>query len=316
MPRYLIIRFIENFFRRWWLYVLPTLLMGVVGVSWVSQQKDEYRSDAVIYAESDSFLSELTAVNNAGTSFETPASLASQRLANLLSTGTFIDDIATKAGFEVNNAVETAIRKSVSTWSDGNNLVHVAAKTADPQQSLTLVNATIDSFIAWEIRSNVNEASVAESFYNDLLVTLSTGLNDAQQARTTYVAAHPDPVIGARPLAETIEITRLNDAVITAQKKYDDALAKRDDAQLASKQTETDVTQRFKVVDRPEAPTAPESGKKKTIIGFATYLILGGLLTLAMTVVGTLVDRTIRLPVDVGQRLKVPMLTSLPEVRS
>lgn len=316
MPRYLLVRLIENFFRRWWLYLLPTLLMVAVGVYSLSEPKDEYRSAAVIYAESDSFLSELTAVNNAGTSSEPPASLASRRLANLLSTSTFIDDIATKAGFELDDDVEVAIRKSVSTWNDGNNLVHIAATTADPGQSLTLVSATIDSFIAWAIESNINEASVAESFYNDLLTTLSTGLSDAQQARATYVAAHPDPVIGARPLAETIEITHLNDAVTTAQRKYDDALAKRDDAQLASMQTETDVTQRLRVVDRPELPTAPESGAKKRIIGFATYLTLGGLLTLAMTVVGTLVDRTIRLPVDVGQRLKAPMLTSLPEVRS
>ena len=60
MSRPFVLRLLETFFRRWWLYMLPAVLLVAVGAQSVVTAKKEYVSKGVLYVESETLLSKLT----------------------------------------------------------------------------------------------------------------------------------------------------------------------------------------------------------------------------------------------------------------
>lgn len=319
MSRRSLLRILDAFFRHRWWYVLPALLLVGVGLATAASAEGVYRSSGVMYAESETLLSRLTAVRgDGGTGYETPASLAGQQMNGLLQTDEFVRSIAARSGLEEAVADGTrqlpTVRSSISVWANGYNLVQVAATDADPQVAYQLVRATVDTFIQWVVDANLSDSSAAEGFLGDLVTTYRDEVQGARAELDAYLRDHPGPAAG-RPLAEQVDIDRLTSVVSTAEARYAAALTKSEDARLATAQTKGDVAQRLRLVDAPEIPTAAESTLQGRVLTVGMFLALALLLTSGAVVAASLVDTSFRFPADVGDRLHRPVLAVLPEVR-
>ena len=65
MSRSFALRLLETFFRRWFLCLLPALLLIGVGVESVATAQSKYVSKGVLYVESETLLSKLFTQTNA-----------------------------------------------------------------------------------------------------------------------------------------------------------------------------------------------------------------------------------------------------------
>jgi uncharacterized protein involved in exopolysaccharide biosynthesis len=319
VSRNLLSRLLETFFRRWWLYLVPLVLLGIVGAMSVAKTKSAYKSFGTFNVETSTVLSNLSGNTDQGLTVQSPATETSNRLNSLLQTDQYIKDIVADA--KLTEAVKSGaltlsdVRKSITTSPNGSNLVTVVAASRDPVVAQKLAAATIDAYVQSQIDTDASQSTAAVQFFDQLLKSDQVSLDQANQALTSYLAAHPSPVVGTRPDDEASEIARLNAAVTAAQNEYNNTLGKSQDAQLSTAQTKADVGQRLRVVDAPQVPLAPQAKLKKSILTFATFLILGLLLSGGAVVLATVLDHSLRSADDVEQRLGMRTLAVVPDVR-
>jgi uncharacterized protein involved in exopolysaccharide biosynthesis len=316
VSRSLLLRLLENFFRRWYLYLVPVVLLGLVGVFSVASTKKQFQSLGTFNVESSTVLSTLSGSSDSNFGYDSPALSTSKRIGSLLQTDQFIKDVAAKAKLDTaltaSQITIGEIRSSMAAWPNGANLVNVTATNRNPAVAQALVGATIDAFVQGIVDSQASQSKVATAFFTDLVQTYQVDLDKARHAVDDYVAAHPAPAIGLRADDEQADLTRLNADFTQAQSRYDDAVNKKQDAELSTEKTKADVGERLRLVDSPQLPQAPLGGLKTSLTSFATFLVLGVLLAGGAVVVGTLLDRTIRTPSDVS-KLEVRLLTVVPD---
>jgi hypothetical protein len=191
--------------------------------------------------------------------------------------------------------------------------VNVTATNVDPAVAQALAGATINAFVQSIITSQASQSNAATAFFSDLVTTYQADLDKTRQSLAAYLTAHPAPIVGSRSDEEQAELTRLNSDVTQAETRYDDALSKKQDAELTTEKTKADVGERLRLVDAPTLPTTPLGGMKKTVTSFATFLVLGVMLAAGAVVVGTLLDHSVRTPSDVP-RLGFRLLTVVPDM--
>ena len=68
MSRSFALRLLETFFRRWWLCLIPVVLLTGFGVASATSAKSQYFSQGVIYVESQTLLSKLTGTDSGASS--------------------------------------------------------------------------------------------------------------------------------------------------------------------------------------------------------------------------------------------------------
>jgi uncharacterized protein involved in exopolysaccharide biosynthesis len=205
------------------------------------------------------------------------------------------------------------LRRSLSFAPNGSNLVEVRASRPVPDESPRLAAAAVASYIDFVVEANLSESSSAEAFLGGVVDGYDEKVAAARDALNTYLFSHPEPDAGSRPALEQTEIARLESAVEAAEERYTDALDKLEDAQLASAQTQADVSQRLRLVDEPQTPTAPQGSMRDKAMTMAMFGSLGFLLSAAAIVAGAVMDRSIRTTVDVTERLHSVALAALPE---
>jgi capsular polysaccharide biosynthesis protein len=205
------------------------------------------------------------------------------------------------------------IRSSIGAAPNGANLVNVTATNIDPAVAQALAGATIDAYVHSIISSQASQSNAAITFFSDLLTTYQADLATARQSLNSYLTAHPAPIVGARSDEEQAELARINSDVTQAQTRYDDALSKKQDAELTTEKTKADVGERLRMVDAPALPAAPLGSMKKAITSMATFVILGIMLAAGAVVVGTQLDHSIRTSSDVS-RLGLRLLTVVPDM--
>src|SRR4051812_36332753 len=91
----------ETFFRRWWLFLIPVVLLGAIGVYSVLGAGTRYRSSGVVLVNTDTLLSKL-ALNSSGSNFrgDTAATYTSRQVNTLLQTDGFLDTVISNAGLD------------------------------------------------------------------------------------------------------------------------------------------------------------------------------------------------------------------------
>jgi hypothetical protein len=311
---------VETFFRRWFLFLVPFVLLLALGVQSVATAKKEYVSKGVLYVESETLLSKLTGTDPApNNGFETPAQAANTRLSSLLGTDEFIRSIVDRAGLTdaVNGGLLTlgGVRSSIGTTPSSPNTLHVGGQHADPQIAFRLATATIDSFIQWVIDRSLTDSAAAEKFFQEQATTYKVDRDTTQAALQQWLKVHLEPLVGTRPAGDEIELSRLQAEANAAEKRYTDTLGKADDARLASAQTRSNVAGRLRLVDAPKVSAVSTLTKKKLVIQFAMFMFLGLALSGAAVFVGTVTDKSFRSPEEIRERLGVPLLAVIPESR-
>lgn len=311
-------RALEAVFRRWWLYLLLIALFGAIGVMLVAQRSDRYRSFGIVRVSGQSTLTEFTRIGgNSAVGFETPAAFTAREINAVIGTELFISSVAERAGIEeaLNAGLVSATELQRSIWasSDSDLLVRVNAAAADPLLAQVLADATIQSYLQWQIDDGVTESRSTEQFFESLLLPYQERVDAAQQALEDYTTANPGPAnVELRPVDEQAEIRQLSNEIERADQQLTAALQSLSDARLLTAQTETDVSQRLRVIDPPARPLAPESGLRDDAITILMFLTVGLVLAAAAAAVTALLDRTVRYPDEVERHLDVPVLASLP----
>ena len=152
MVRLVVLRILESYFRHRWLYLLPIVLMSILGVVFVLVTKPTYTAKGVLYVETQSYLASLTAVRDSNASWwTTPSQAVNQEISELLQTDAFVRAIIQRTSLEENMdkgpiIVETIIkstRENVWAVSLGNNQLQVNAVHEDPEIAYQIVTAVI-----------------------------------------------------------------------------------------------------------------------------------------------------------------------------
>lgn len=289
MPRLFISRLLETFFRRWWLYLLPIVLLFALGVASTLTSGSTYRSNGIVLVSSSSLLADLSGTTSNPFGQETPAAYTSRQVNTLLQTDQFLDLVVKNAGLTeamASGAVtRQSIRKSIFASATGDALVSVATTSSNPELSFRLAQSTIDSFTQFEVEAGqADSASAVDELTRQI---------EAQQ----------------QVVSDAADVTALQDA----RAKLEDYQKQLEQAKLVGDQAGADVAQRLRVIDTPIAPTAPESNRKADIQTVALFLALGVLVSVAALVVVTLMDHSVRYGEEIEAKLHLPVLATVPE---
>jgi capsular polysaccharide biosynthesis protein len=314
----ILLNVLETFFRHPLMHLVPILLFGALGVFTAATAQKEYRSAGVLNATSGTLLSDLTG-NVPAFGFESTATVTSRNIGQLLSTDAFLTDVIERAG--MTTAVESGIvtrdevRASITATPQGDNLISVAATTPRPEQSQRLAAATLDAFVEWVVSNDIQDANVRIDTYADIRDRYRDELNQTIAALNAYLLEHPAGDERNRPVGETLEIARLQDAVARANEALVGAEANVNDAQLAQNVARTVVTRQLRTIDEPQVPTYAQAGLRQAVMTIGIFGVLGTMLAVGIVVLAAMLDRTIRVPNDVSARFGVEVLAVVPPAR-
>ncbi len=320
VSRYMVVRMLDSFFRRWWLYLIPVVLLVGLGASKVAAAKSTYVASGTVNVASSTLLSTLSDVRgNPSYGYDTPATATGKQLNALVQTDQFVRDVAATAGLngQLSSGLITLdqVRAAVTSFAAGPNVLKVSATYADPATAQKLATATINRYIEMVLGSEVSDSTAAQSFYSQLAAKYKSEVTTARQRLEDYFAAHPSTPGKPRPDQEISDLSNLNSNATQAENRYNQAVGKSEDAQSSIQQVKSDINQRLRIVDAPQAGIK-QAQLKKSLLSFGMFFLIGLLLTLGMVVIATVLDRSVRNAVDVRDRLGLRLLATIPDVGS
>ncbi len=321
MAKTITLRLLDTYFRHRWLYLLPIVLMVIAAGIYIYQQQHLYMTSGIIFTEKSSLLSSLTAVDQQGYSWITPAQETAGQISDLIKTDAFIRAVIRETDLEAQmsrggTAVQDLIREirgDIFVSAAGNNQVQIFATSDNPRTAYQLAQAAINTFILWNINLDRTDSVTAEVFFQDLIRGYQADVLAAQDTLRSYLESHPKPVNGDRPDTETFEIQNLQSTLDAANTRLAQASQKAEDARLANVQVESNVRQKYMVVDAPGLTNEPATSKRKMATGAAVFLAAGLLLSGIAVVGATLFDQSLHLPVEVSQTLSLPVVAILSD---
>ena len=322
MSKIVILRLLDTYFRHRWLYLIPIGLMAVAAGFHIYNQQHLYMTGGIIFAEKSSLLSSLTAVDPEGFSWRTPAQETTGQISDLIRTDAFIRAVIKETDLEAEMGKGSStvddlireIRRSIFIYAVGNNGVQIYATYGDPRIAYQLAQATINTFILWNINLDRTDSGTAEVFFQDLIRGYQADVFAAQDALRSYLETHPNPASGDRTDIELFEIQTLQANLDSASARLARAAEKAEDARLAGVQIEGNIRQKYTVVDAPDIPNKSSASKRKMAKDAAMFLAAGMLLSGIAVVGATVFDQSIRTPMEVSQVLSLPVLATLSDV--
>lgn len=310
---------LETFFRRPIVYLLPLILLFAFGVYTALGADDEYQSVGVLHASSGSLLSELTG-DTPSFGYERPSTVTARTINDMMGTSAFLNSVVAEAGLEsdieAGLLTEDDIRDAVTARPHGDNLVAVAAVTPDPVRSQRLADATLDAFVDYVVSNDIADATVRIETYETLREQDLAAYEAARAELDQYLAEHPwsgDPNL--RPIDQQLAIGLLQEAVSRADEIYRESDENVDSARIAADVAETVVARQLRIVDEPEVSDAPLAGMRAAAMTVAMFLVIGVVLSAALVVLATVLDRTMRTPGDIEAKFGVDTIAVLPTAR-
>lgn len=324
MFRLVVFRLLESYFRHRWVYILPIVLMtGLSAYFILYRTEPKYISQGVLYVQDESLLASLTAINDNNTGWwTTPSQAISKQVTDLLQTDAFVRAIIGQTqlesemnqGNQVVSEIIATTRKNIWVNTIGDNQISINAADENPELAYEFVNATIESYLQWQINARRGESESAQGFFSDLIKTYEVELSSAREDMKNFLRNNPAPIRGDRPGEEQLEIDRLQANIDLAATRYANALDKEENSRLAMAQIESDMRQTYFVIDAPKLPTESATSLKEIAINGAIFIAVGFLLSAGAIVGAAILDRSFRLPIDVEHRLNLPVLAEIPDV--
>ena len=320
MNVHLVLRLLDTFFRRKWLYVLLIAVVGAAGFWSVASSEDSYRSIGTMKVEPDTRVAQLTgSESDPGFGFESPADATAQSIISLLGTGSFVDTVIVKSGLE--SAVQAGLttpdelRSSIGVFPDGTRLVKVVGAHRDPAVAQRLSAATMEAYVEAVMVDEISDNVVAREFLEEKVPDYEADVAAAEDALASWLSQNPLPSQGERSADQAVQLERLQDEVLERDRRLNEARAGIDQAQLSVEQKEAEVRQRFAVIDEPETPVAPLPRLRQAALTFIMALVLGSAIAFGAVVISTMLDRSLRFPGDVQDRLDMNLLAVVPHLR-
>ena len=311
-------RFLENFFRRWMLFIVPALLVIAVGGYQASKVPSTFRASGSLNIADNPLLHDITSARGSDiVNFETPSQATARTINEMLGTDNFIDDVAKRAGFVgvPDLVTRVKIRSNVYAAATGNRLLSVSASWEDANTSFQLAQAVIARYKDSVLASQIADSTQAATFWGDLAARYKDEVAKAEGVLEAWVQAHPAPTNGiARTTEDQLHLGRYNADIQRYTDQETNAQNKVEEANLLTGQSKSQVGERLQVVDAPTLPTSPESIRIKQAIIVVIYFALALVIVGAFTMTSTLLDRTVRSAEDVKMSGGLDVVATVPLV--
>ena len=313
---------LDNLFRRWPLFVLPVVLMGVLGASVANGTVALYSSSATLDASENPLLGELDlrGTDTAGKRL-TPAQATARFVEEQLRTDVYATSVAGASGLgpalEAGLISTGSIRRNVSAAPNGDSIMVIKATWADPLTAESLAQAAIDTYRAYIVETVANDSVAAVDFYTELQEQASEEVAAAQMTLEDYIDALPLLAEGvARPIEQELTIGRLNNALDRADAKVGAAETEIESARLQLAQARSEAGQSVRVIDPPSRPFAPGS-RTSTMAGIMlAFGALGLLISGTALVLTTALDRSVRFAADMSAATGSALVATVPELKA
>lgn len=323
MVRLIILRLTESFFRNRGLYQLPVVLMIVLAGLYVLFAPRVYVSSGTLYVQEGSLLSSLAGSGGGGSWWITPAQAAVSEFNELMGTDAFVRSVVHKTALEATITSDPSltdeaiweVRQSVSFSAVGDNLIRFSGTFGDPIIAQQIAQATIDTYLQWKLNTDQRESVVAQEFFAKQIEPFQQELAQAQTELRAFLEAHPEPVRGNRPTDEALALDQLRGRVSQAIDRIENARTRSDDARLAQSIAESEVYQKYRVVDAPQLPVKPTLGIRGVLMNIVIFVAVGVFLSVIGIAGGAVLDRSLRFPLDVRHSLSLPVLAMMPDTR-
>lgn len=322
MIRTAILRLLESYFRHRWLYLIPIVLLTAVAVAFMMTTTPKYVAKGVLYVQQESYLATLTAVRtNQESWWVSPAQATTNDLNELMQTNAFIRAIinqtklesAMSMGDQVVDDLIAETRNSLRIYPLGDNQVMISSSSDDPEVAYQLVNGVIESYVQWQVNIQRAESEAALAFFTDVLQSYAASLEAAREEMRQYLEANPEPLRGERSGIQQIEIQRLQSNIDLLAARQANAMDKEENARLSLAQLESDIRQTYLLIDAPDLPQEPDVSLRELALKMAIFVVVGILISFGAVVGGAILDRSLRLPLDVEQSLELPLLALVPD---
>jgi capsular polysaccharide biosynthesis protein len=323
MVRLAMLRILESYFRHRWLYLVPMVVALAAGAAYVAKAPPKYFAAGRLYVEKDSLLQSLTSTSTDGNWWVTPSQSTTNEINALLATRAFVRSAIQKTDLEANMSGEpeavdkafTTFQEAVQVAPNGDKLVEVSAKSDDPKLAYQMTIATMEAYVQWKINSDYQESTTAKTFFENLMKPYKDDVDKTRAELVAYLDAHPTPVRGDRPPQEQLEVDRLQAAVTRAEERFNTAQNNEESARLAMAKSESVTRQTYMILDQPEMPREAKLTMKGIAQDMILFFAVGVVLSVAGILWGALLDRTLRLPIDVRNSLHLPVLAMIPDGR-
>lgn len=312
-------RLFDQFFRRWWLFLLPVVIIGAVGVYVASGFSGEFVSKGRLSASANPLVEQPVVRGNDIGAFESPAAGTARLINEQLRTDSFLDDVAARSG--LGELIETGLlerdvlRNQLFAYQNGENILTVEAAWGDSATSFALVDATISAYLEYVAEVVTVDSNDAVEFYSSRKSDAELIFADADAELESYIASLPASVrFESLPLENQIEIESLTAA---ANRANDDVRAAQnliDEATLQAREFERAAFQKLRTVDAPQVPEEAESTITQQAITVIMFTIIGALVALAALVVSTIADRSIRSRAQFARILNDGAVVTVPSV--
>ena len=313
------LRLTDRVFRHPLRFLLPIVLLAAVGVFQAQQSPETYLSEGVLSAASNPLVSDTEIRGTSLQAFESPAEGTSRIVNEQLRTAAFTISIIERAGLgealELGLITLDTVRENVWTEPDGNSLLKVNARWADPRTSFQLVTATIDSYFEYLKETVASDGSEAEQYFTELRDEAQADLDAAQRELSTLIDGLPAIADGEdRPIEVEIQVDALTDRVTRAEEQLASAQENIDGARLAVFQSQSEAGRSLLVIDAPTQPTLPESTLRDTIKTMGMFIVLGFVLAAILLVVTTMLDQSVSTTADLASIDGLNLIAMVPPI--
>jgi hypothetical protein len=293
------VRLVDQFFRRWFWYVLPVLLLALVGVRAANNVGQQFTSSGTLSASENPLVATPQARGTTIGQYEAPATGIARLINEQMLSDAFVDDVAKRAGLgdALTSGIITPdiIRQQVGASAQGQNLLAVQASWSDPKTSFLLVDSTITSYLNLIAETVAIDSEEAIQFWTGVKSDAQKDVDAAQNALDTYTRTLPKLAVGEQLSAgQQLDLNRLNSNLDSALTKVSTAQASIDSATLNAEQAKSQAGRQVRVVDPPRQATAPKPETFKKVATLVMFTMIGLLISFAALVVTTMIDRSIR----------------------
>ena len=320
-----LMRFLENWFQHFWLYLIPFILMLGAYVASLFILSDEFVSKGVLFVQTDTLINQVASLGDDNVDFFlAPSQQTADEINELLNTDSFIRLIITQTPLEAEMAKgdkvvrETIadVRESIAVNITGSNNVEVLASWDDQQIAWKTATAAMNSYIEWKINSDKRDIFGAREFLEQLVPQYENEYRGSVQALEEYLIQHPEPFRGDRPEIEQLQINQLEVASQTSFDRYQEASDNLEQIRLEEVITEGKTRQSYTIVDSPKIPVEEEGGLVRKIVTAAVFLTLGAVLSILAIIASTLLDRSVRFPMESPSAVGLPVLSNVNMVKN
>lgn len=319
-------RILETYFRHRWLNILPIVLMLIAGVLYIIFGPVEYKSSGVFYVQGDSIIESIAGTGSQAIDFDfrSPSQKTAEELNELLKTNNFM--VAIIAQTDVRSQLEDPnipeletleeVREEIQITGQGKNQVYVDVRWEDPEIAFQLSDAIVNTYLQWLIQNDRQDSDSALQFFEDLIPDYQNARIAAQQEVEQFLRDHPEPIRGDRPALEQYRLERLQANYQIAEQRYNETLGKLDNAKLNVALAESSVRQNYRLLDEPKVPVEPEETLTDIAIELAIFVAVGLVLSVLLVLGSTLLDKSLRFPIDARFALQAPVLTTVVDAES